>query len=212
MPVVEMEQNTNDWLQWRSKGIGSSDIGTILGVNTYQNVHDLWLVKTNQKPAEDLSNNFFVKRGSALEPLARDIFNEQTDSNFIPATFVHKEIPFMKFSADGVDFDKNEIIEIKCMMRKNHEKTIKENKPSESYYFQMQWSLMITEYKVCHFIAYNPEMPDPIFTMPIYPDESAFVEMKNYAHWFWHCVTEMKDPDVYTFEKFSIDNPGLICT
>lgn len=212
MNQINLEQGSSDWLAWRNKGIGSSDIGTILGVNQYQTVHELWLVKTNQKHAEDLSNNFFVKRGSALEPLARDIFNEQTDSNFIPATFVHKEFQFMKFSADGIDFDKNEIMEIKCLMKKNHEKTILEKKPSPSYWYQVQWGLMITEVKFCHFVLYNPEYPEPMFNMEIYPHELAFKQMKNYAHWFWHCVTEMKDPTIYTFEMFASDNPGLICT
>lgn len=212
MNQINLEQGSDDWLKWRSSGIGSSEIGTILGVNPYQNVHDLWLVKTNQKPADDLSSNFFVKRGQALEPLARDIFNEQTDSNFTPATFIHPEIPFMKFSADGIDFEKNEIIEIKCMMKKNHEKAITEKRPSESYYAQMQWGLMITGAKVCHFIAYNPEYPEPMFNMEIHPDENAFKSMKNSANWFWHCVTMMKDPDAYTYEMFKSDNPDLICT
>jgi putative phage-type endonuclease len=212
MKQINLEQGSDGWKQWRNKGIGSSEIGTILGVNPYQNVHNLWMIKTNQKPAEDLSKNFFVQRGSQLEPMARDIFNERTDSHFIPATFVHQEFEFMKFSADGVDFDKNEIIEIKSMMAKNHQKVIDTNKPSESYYAQMQWGLLITEAKICHFIAYNPEFPNPMHVIKIHPDELAFKSMKNAAHWFWHCVTEMKSPDDYTFEKFSIDNPGLICT
>ncbi len=212
MNQINLEQGSEQWLQWRNAGIGSSEIGTILGVNQYQKVRDLWLVKTKQKPAEDLSNNFFVKRGQELEPLARDIFNERTDSNFIPATFVHKEIPFMKFSADGVDFDKNEIIEIKSMMSKNHQKVIDTNKPSDAYLAQMQWRLMITEAKVCHFIAYNPEFPTPMHIIEILPDLEYFKSMHLYAHWFWHCVTEMKDPDVYTLELFKADNTGLICT
>ena len=195
----------------QGKGIGSSDVGTIMGVNTYKTCRELWLEKTNQKPPDDLSNNFFVNRGSQLEPLARDIFNERTDSHFTPATFVSEEYEFMRFSADGVDFDKNEIIEIKCMMKKNHEKTIKENRPSESYYFQMQWGLSITKAKVCHFIAYNPEYPEPMHVIEILPDELAFRSMHLYAHWFWHCVTEMKDPDIYTLKLFKADNPDLIC-
>lgn len=212
MKQISLDQGSSDWLIWRNLGIGSSEIGTILGVNPYQNVHDLWLIKTKQKPPEDLSNNFFVKRGSQLEPLARDIFNESTDSNFVPATLVHKDFEFMKYSSDGIDFNKNEIIEIKCMMKKNHEKAIKEKRPSEAYYAQIQWGLMITEAKLCHFIAYNPEFAEPMFTMEIHPDEQVFAEMKKHAHWFWHCVKEMKDPNIYTIDCFVTDNPGFICT
>ena len=210
MNQINLEQGSDQWLLWRNAGIGSSEIGTILGVNQYQNVRDLWLIKTKQKPAEDLSKNFFVLRGSQLEPLARDIFNERTDSHFVPATFVGDEFEFMRFSADGVDFDKNEIIEIKCLMKKNHEKTILENKPSPSYYAQVQWGLSITKAKLCHFVLYNPEYPEPMHIIEILPDLEYFKKMHLHAHWFWHCVTEMKDPDVYSVDLFISDNPGFI--
>lgn len=210
MQETKIEQSTPEWHNFRSKGVGSSEIGTVMGMNQYKTCHQLWLEKTNQVKPEDLSKNFFIARGTALEPIARDIFNERTDSNFIPAVFIHKEFDFMRYSSDGVDFDKEEIIEIKCQMTKNHQKCIDEKKPSENYKLQMMWALMITEYKVCHFIAYNPEFPEPMFTMEIHPDEAVFAEMKKYAHWFWYCVTEMKDPDIYSVDLFISDNPGFI--
>lgn len=202
MNQINLEQGSDQWKLWRKKGIGSSDIGTVMGKNQYQTVKTLWLEKTGQKDPEDLSDNFFVKRGQQLEPIAREIFNERTNSIFTPATFVHEEFPYMKFSADGIDFDKNEIIEIKCMMSKNHEKAIKDNAPSESYYLQMQWGLMITGAKVCHFVAYNPEYPEPIFTKIIEPDKSIFSDMQKAAHWFWKCVEEKLDPEVFTLAQY----------
>jgi putative phage-type endonuclease len=190
MSEINLEQGSEDWILWRKKGIGSSDIGTILGVNTYKTAHELWMEKTGAKVPEDISNNYAVKRGQALEPLARDLFNSLTDSQFTPATFIDDVTPYFKFSADGIDFDKNEIIEIKSMGEKNHQKVIDTKAPSEAYLMQCLWGLMITKAKVCHFIAYNPSFPNPIEVLPIYPDENQFKIMTEKANIFWKMVEE----------------------
>ena len=100
----------------------------------------------------------------------------------------------MRYSSDGFDVEKNEVIEIKCMGEKNHLK-VKETKQAISYYrHQCLWALMITKAKVCHFISYNPSFPEPMEVVAIYPDEAEFKLMIEKAIWFWDCVTNMKEP------------------
>lgn len=188
MSLINLEQGSDDWLIWRKKGLGSSDVATILGINPYKTAHELWMEKTGAKKPEDISNNYAVKRGQALEPLARDLFNSMTESQFTPATFIYDKIPQFKFSADGIDFDKNEIIEIKSMGEKNHQKVIDTKQPPHYYVHQCLWGLMITGAKVCHFIAYNPSFPNPIEVLPIYPDENEFKIMTEKALIFWDMV------------------------
>ena len=42
-----------EWLKYRTKGIGGSDVSIIAGINPFKSVHQLWLEKTEQvEPVE----------------------------------------------------------------------------------------------------------------------------------------------------------------
>ena len=192
-----MEQGSKSWLEWRNKGIGSSDIATILGVNPYNSVEDLWLEKTGQKPPPDLSNNFAVKRGTALEPIARNLINDRLSMHYDPATFEHPEYKFMRYSSDGYERDANEIIEIKCMGPKNHNKVLTEKRVIDYYMPQCMWGLMITGAYLCVFVSYNPEFENNLAMVEVHPDESYFKMIKEKSIWFWECVEQMKNPTRY---------------
>ena len=56
MNIININQNTDEWLIWRNTGLGASDAATILGKNPYQTAFDLWEVMTNRKKPLDLSN------------------------------------------------------------------------------------------------------------------------------------------------------------
>lgn len=50
----------------RKKGIGSSDIGAIMGYNPYRSAHDVWLEKTGR--TEGFEGNAHTVRGEIMEP------------------------------------------------------------------------------------------------------------------------------------------------
>jgi len=50
----------------RTKTIGASEIGAILGVNPYMSPVDVWMVKTLRKP--EFEGNAATERGLILEP------------------------------------------------------------------------------------------------------------------------------------------------
>lgn len=50
----------------RAKGVGSSDIGAIMGFNPYRTAHDVWLEKTGR--VEGFEGNAHTVRGEILEP------------------------------------------------------------------------------------------------------------------------------------------------
>lgn len=41
-----------EWLKWRTKGIGGSDVSVIAGINRFRSVFQLWLEKTEQAEPE----------------------------------------------------------------------------------------------------------------------------------------------------------------
>ena len=55
--LVNTEGMSNEeWLNWRKKGLGGSDIAAILGISKWSSAIDIWLQKTNQKFDETIEN------------------------------------------------------------------------------------------------------------------------------------------------------------
>lgn len=77
MTVKQMEDR-DAWLKIRTSGIGGSDAGTIMGSNPWKSPYQLWLEKTGQVEAEDISNKGPVYWGTKLEPLIAKKFTEET--------------------------------------------------------------------------------------------------------------------------------------
>ena len=68
-----------EWLRWRTTGIGGSDAGTVLGVNPYKTKRDLFYEKTGVKPVKAKDNNALPLRwGHALEETVAEEFSIQT--------------------------------------------------------------------------------------------------------------------------------------
>ncbi|TPF87421.1 hypothetical protein BW13_00785 [Bifidobacterium sp. UTCIF-37] len=55
------------WHAFRDKGVGGSDMSTILGLNQWASPYDLWLEKTGRQAPEDISGKWAIVKGNALE-------------------------------------------------------------------------------------------------------------------------------------------------
>lgn len=116
--MVETEGlSQEEWLSWRKKGIGGSDVSAILGINKWTSAIELWLDKTNQtnKPVEI---NEAMQWGTILEPIIRDHFAAVTGKTVmeVKAMLQHPEHPYMLADVDGITTDDNgdpAILEIK---------------------------------------------------------------------------------------------------
>lgn len=116
--LVETEGLSHEeWLRWRKKGIGGSDVSAILGINKWTSAIELWLDKTNQKN-DPVEVNEVMQWGTILEPVVRDHFAVVTGKIVIEvrAILQHLDHPFMLADVDGVTTDDNgnpAILEIK---------------------------------------------------------------------------------------------------
>lgn len=61
-----------EWLDERSKSIGGSEMGAILGMNPWQSAYALWLERTGKRPP--FTGNMATEVGTALEPFVADKF------------------------------------------------------------------------------------------------------------------------------------------
>lgn len=68
-------RNRKEWLTARaSQGIGASESAAILGLSPWMTSSDLWLIKTGQREAADISDNESVSLGVKMEPILRNLF------------------------------------------------------------------------------------------------------------------------------------------
>ena len=116
--LVETEGLSHEeWLRWRKKGIGGSDVSAILGINKWTSAIELWLDKTNQMN-DPVEVNEAMQWGTILEPIIRNHFAAVTGKTVmeVKAMLQHPEHPFMLADVDGVTTDDNgdpAILEIK---------------------------------------------------------------------------------------------------
>ena len=146
----------------RTKFIGGSDIAVIMGLSPYKTAYQLWLEKTGQVEAEDISLLPHVQRGILNEPIALEKLQAEVGMSFEANkqfNIYNSDFPelgnYMACEVDGYN-DSGVIVEIKCMGKEAHENVSRETIP-EHYKLQCEWNMMVTGAKKCIFASYRPE-------------------------------------------------------
>lgn len=75
--TLEKFSDHAEWLRLRQQGIGGSDVAALMGLSPYKTPYELWLEKTGQREAPDLSNNEAVMWGTILEPVIGEHYQQQ---------------------------------------------------------------------------------------------------------------------------------------
>ncbi len=175
-----MEQGSNEWLEWRRKGIGASDVATIIGASPWSTPYQLWLDKTGRKQA--FEGNAATVRGQELESKARSRYELETLEDMPPGIAIHPKYDICRASLDGIRADNKLILEIKCMGEKNHALAMAGQIP-EYYIPQMQFQLAATGADVCHFFAFGPDESSKL--IEVVPDIKMQGELISAAMTFW---------------------------
>lgn len=89
-----------EWLQWRRKGIGGSDAATVVGLNPYSSLYELWADKQGLLPAKEGTEA--MRTGRDLEQYVADRFCEATGKKVtkLPYMYCHSEYPFITANID----------------------------------------------------------------------------------------------------------------
>ena len=106
-----------EWHGLRSKSIGGSEVGTILGLNKWESPYYLWATKTNRLPQKELSS-FPVLLGNVLEPVILDDILPVKHPDweiFRTGTYQHADFNFMHANPDALAMIDSEwvIVEVK---------------------------------------------------------------------------------------------------
>lgn len=116
---------------------------------------------------DDHGNFYPIKQAAALswgvehEPQARGYFEYMKNKRVVESgLLVHNKWPELSASLDG-QLNHNENIEIKCpYTRDNQTKLFITDKINPSYFDQMQLGMAVSGASLCHFISFDPTLPD----------------------------------------------------
>lgn len=101
------------WLKERRKGIGGSDAATIIGLNPYGSLYELWADKQGFLPPKEDTEQMRV--GRDLEPYVAKRFCEATGKKVqrLPYMYCHDKYPFITANIDRKIVGENAALECK---------------------------------------------------------------------------------------------------
>lgn len=152
--MINLQQQTPEWYEFRKSRIGASDSSTILGINPWRTARQLMEEKLGLKQPEPINER--MQRGIDLEPRARQKFFEDTGYRTSPVVVVHPEYEWMMASLDGISDCKTVLVEIKCNGKKNHDLAL-EGKVPDYYFCQMQHQMAVTNLQRCYYYSFDGE-------------------------------------------------------
>lgn len=210
------------WLEWRHKGIGSSDAPIIHGVSEYMTRFELGEQKLADKVVEQ-EENFVQRIGNQFEPIARQklaaLYNMEhgTNETFEPRALQMKDLDFMRSSLDGSTQAGDVIAEFKFQSKPyelnstlttgqiRHHDVLDERLPitsvnqemrcrvKYSYWIQVQHQLLVSGAKKCIFGSFDGES---LHTCEIFPDTEFMKLHLSLCVEFWNLVLAKKSQPI----------------
>lgn len=149
--TIHRPKSREAWLELRKGGIGSSEVGTILGLNPYETPYQLWRKKKGlDAPTPE---NFAMRAGHYLEDAVSLFYQDETGNEIIKSSagdwlIINNERPFLRVSPDRTCWKRG-------MARKHDNKGIVECKTTQKeidgdslpqhWFCQLQYQLGVAE-------------------------------------------------------------------
>lgn len=168
-----------EWLKYRTRGIGGSDVSVIAGINPFRSVYQLWLEKTGQTEPEE-GGSEYAHFGTVLEPVVRKEFMERTGIRVRQKHMLlqSEEYPFMFANLDGVIREGGELCIFEAKTASAYKQDVWEEGTPAPYILQVQHYMAVTGAKktyiaalvggnhfFCHEIMREGEMIEKIIAM-----------------------------------------------
>ena len=179
-------QGSDEWLEYRKGGLGSSDAPIIMGCSPWMTAEELFKEKIGKKKPKKMTEA--MERGHRLEPAARAYYEFKSEIDFIPITVEHPQYPFLRASLDGYNEEFKIILEIKAPGRETHLKALRGEVP-EHYRIQCLHQLMVTGANRCDYFSFDGSRG---VVVHVYPNAFDILTLREQELHFWECVQNKK--------------------
>ena len=193
-----MKQNTNEWDQWRVKGLGASDICSILGISPYTTKLELWELKADPTKKKEEGNTYIQDKGHRFENKARILYELINGVEVPPMLMEYSEWPIARCSMDGFNEKKNRGVEIKLVgkavfdfVKENHEIP----KEKEYFYPQIQHQYMVSGAEKIDLVLFNEDYKK-ITVLHVPPDKKYIEQMLITEKEFWESIEKKEKPEL----------------
>jgi predicted phage-related endonuclease len=197
--IINIEQNTPEWLEYRLGKISGSklkDIITIRGtekkVGFYQLAADrLALIEETDEQARD--------RGHRLEEEAIEELNKKLNKNFVSdvGIWISDKNPDLIVSPDGGLEDKGKYTkaaEVKCLKAALHIKAFEEQKIPSKYNFQvLQYFIVNEDLEELYFCLYDPRIKSKPFHYLLVTRQELQPEIDKWFEYELNVVKEINE-------------------
>lgn len=193
MKILDIPQNTKEWLSFRRNKIGGSDSSSIMNCG-YKTPYQLYLEKLGlyEQPLTHA-----MLRGQELEPLARSQFEKLTGIRTSPRVIEHYDRAWQIASLDGLSEDGKTFVEIKTGGDAALERA-KAGKVSDNNYCQIQHQLEVTGFYACFLYFFDGSVGYPIEVKR----DNEYIERLNAAEErFWKDLQDFKPPALTEKDK-----------
>lgn len=150
--ILEIEQNTEEWLKAREGKVTGSNAGQLLTIGLDE------ALKCNYAR---FRGNYYTQRGHILEIEALEVYAAVHGAETLsrPGMVVNDKYPNASCSPDGIDGEY--LLEVKALSEIKHLDIVNSKVVPFKIMSQIQFNMMICELKRARLIMYNPDIEDP---------------------------------------------------
>lgn len=195
-----MEEGQHEkWLAERRKGVGGSDVASVLYEPPYGCARRLAYEKREVAPDFPIEDKLIYQRGKWLEPAAAERYKDETGRILIQrSTLVDSGKPWRRVNTDReifvVDTDDPMagrgpgVLEIKTANASAYAKIKREGMPA-GYIWQVQWGIAITGREWGSFVVLHPDSWRVII-FDVERDDEMIEHLYEAVDKFWHEVED----------------------
>ncbi len=199
MPIIDLQQGSQEWLSYRQGKVMATDSSILMGTNQWKNPIDIWEEKLGLKEPDP--SNEAMKRGQMLEDEARRLAMKELQMEFCPCVFESDKYPFLAASLDGVSMCFKLILEIKCPFKE--EKHLSAINGIIPFYYldQMQHQMLVTGCEKVYYFSYRPEYKEkPFVVIEVLPDLDRQHQIQQVAQDFYKKLCTIEPPEIFKFK------------
>ena len=199
MKRIDLEQGSQEWLDWRRGKRMASETAAVMGISPYQSASQIRAAKQGR---DKTFVTAAMQRGHDEEPRARAVYEEASGLLYQPGVFEDGDYGA---SVDGITMEGDQLLEIKTPAKGKESDRWAEvdgGEISDYDYCQVQHQMMVTGAADCVFMVWDGE--DHV-SVVVPRDEAYFERIREAWDAFWPTIEE-RDDDIWAeaAEKYRI--------